>query len=796
MRRCSFLAVFLIFSFNLLANDLKQTVKGRIIDKESHMPIQFATVTISNETYRDGTISDINGEFKVEQVPVGRKTIQVSFVGYETVTISNLEVTMGKELVLNVGMVESAISLDEVQVKAFNNKEKPINSFAPISARTFSVEESQRYAGSMNDVSRMAMNFAGVKLTAETTNEIVIRGNSPASVLFRLEGVDIPNPSHFGDGSNTGGPMSMLNNNVLANSDFLTGAFPAEYGNTIAGVFDLRLRNGNSDKHEFMVQTALMGFELGAEGPLPNIKNGSYVVNYRYSNLSILKVLGMSDMGTASTKYDDLTFKLNFPSTKIGNISVFGLGGRSYMKMYDSERDTTEEKLQMAYESDYEMDMLYDNYTGIIGISHSYILKNSAYTKFTLAATNITNGFKWDSLSTVDRSKMLQYFCDFSRTKYMARFYINKKFDSRNTLRAGLTAEIQTFSMLDSMYDGGIGTYRILRDFSGGEIIPQAYVQYKHRFNEELTTILGVNGIMQVSGRHSSLEPRIGLNWEFIPRNTLSFGYGLHSVNAPVELVRQKILFPDGSYTEPNKELDFTKSHHLVLGYDRVFSGKVRFKSEVYYQYIYNAVVDRNPGTYSLLNKGSYSLPDVNALKNGGKGYHYGVELTAEKFMDKGMYFLSTISLYESKYRGSDGILRDNAFNSNYVFNLLAGKEFILGNGKGDNPKRRKFVLDGKINWAGGQRYTPVDLEASREAGITILDDTQAYSGQLPDYFRIDLRFGYKWMGKSSTKEIAIDIQNFTNRENPFFIKYDPESGDLVTKGFGMMPDLLFRISF
>jgi hypothetical protein len=177
-------------------------------------------------------------------------------------------------------------------------------------------------------------------------------------------------------------------------------------------------------------------------------------------------------------------------------------------------------------------------------------------------------------------------------------------------------------------------------------------------------------------------------------------------------------------------------------------------------------------------------------------GCNYGMELTVEKFMDRGAYFLTTLSLYESKYRGSDGVLRNTAFNSNYVFNLLGGKEFKLGSRRRGSGSIRKIVVDGKINWAGGQRYTPINLEASAAAGSTVYDEENAYASQLPDYFRMDLRVAFKWTGKRSSQELALDIRNLTNRENPFYIKYNVETGDLKTQGFGLTPDLLYRITF
>jgi hypothetical protein len=796
MKKISLLIICSIVMINLYAQNYTQTVKGKITDKDSHTPVSFATVTISNSSFSVGVNADENGYFKIEEVPVGRMILEVFYLGYETITMNNLEVEAGKELILEIELTESIEQIEEVTVLASNNKEKPMNSYAGSSARTFSVEESKRYAGSSNDVSRMAMNFAGVKMSAETTNEIVIRGNSPVGLVFRLEGVDIPNPNHFGDAGTTGGVISLLNNNVLSNSDFLTGAFPAEYGNTLSGVFDLRMRNGNDEQFECIGQIGLMGIELGLEGPLFFSERSSFLLNYRYSTIQLLDALGLSPMGTAIPNYQDVSFKVNVPTKHAGNFSLFGIGGNSNMSFIESDRDTTEERQQMAYESDYEMDIHNDNYNGVIGLKHSYIFNSSAYSTFILSASGVWNYNLWDSLSTEDRTPVLQYYADYNRTKYSAKFNFNKKFNSKNTIRTGISIEQTDFTIIDSIYDGAIETHRVLRDFDGIDQLMNSFVQFKHRFNDNLHVNLGVHIPYQFSNQNVALEPRAGIVWEFLNGSSFHLAYGLHSLVTPVDVLNQNIYNLDGSYSTPNTELDFTKSHHLVFGYDKVFSNKFRLKSELYYQYIYNAVVEIEESSYSLLNRGAYEVYDTGALSNDGTGFNYGIEFTAEKFMDHGSYFLATISLFESKYKGSDGILRGTAFNSNYVVNLLGGKEFQIGTKKENKRYIKKLVIDGKINYAGGMRYTPVDIEASRTAQTTIYDESKPYQEQLPDYFRIDLRIAYKFSGKKTTQEIGFDVTNITNRQNAFDVKYDIENDETQYLSFGMMPNFLYRITF
>jgi hypothetical protein len=342
-----FLSYILLSIFFVTAsNSPTATIRGTIIDRVSRTTLPGANIVLLNTNPFTGTSSNAEGKFRLENVNVGRVSLKVSFIGYKDVYLNNLTLNTGKELVLEIEMDENVITQKTVEIIANVDKSNTINKMTTVSARSFTVEETGRYAGSRNDVARMASNYAGIVGSNDARNDIIIRGNTPSGLLWRLEGVDIPNPNHWGALSATGGPVCILNNNVLSNSDFLTAAFPAEYGNAISGVFDLKMRNGNNEKHEFLGQIGFNGFELGAEGPI-NKKNGSsYLINARYSTLEAMEKLG-ADFGTGSgiPKYKDFSMKLNFPKTKLGSFSVFALGGISDIEMWDSRKDTIKEKV-------------------------------------------------------------------------------------------------------------------------------------------------------------------------------------------------------------------------------------------------------------------------------------------------------------------------------------------------------------------------------------------------------------------------------------------------------------------
>ncbi|MFN3939557.1 MAG: carboxypeptidase-like regulatory domain-containing protein, partial [Chitinophagales bacterium] len=405
------LLLFSLLTYGILgAQSITQTIKGKVIDNQSNETLPGANVIVVGSNPVIGTSTDANGEFKLLNIPVGRVTLQISLIGYEMVVLHNLELTSGKELYVEVGMIEQIILINEVVISASQGKAEAINEMSTVSTRQFSIEESQRFAGARNDVSRMAQNFAGVRGANDAVNDIVIRGNSPVGLLWRLEGIDIPNPNHFGDFGSTGGPVSMLNNNVLANSDFLTGAFPAEYGNAVSGVFDLRMRKGNNEKHEFLGQIGLNGLELGAEGPFSKNSKASYLINYRYSTLGVMSALGINfGTGTAIPFYQDIAFNLNFPTEKAGILNVWGLGGINEIDLISSNAADTVDNL---YAND--VDVFDRSKIGVIGATHTYLFNNSAYTKFSIAASTIINKDQVDSISTETGEPVDFYFQNYT----------------------------------------------------------------------------------------------------------------------------------------------------------------------------------------------------------------------------------------------------------------------------------------------------------------------------------------------------------------------------------------------
>ncbi|SDL25301.1 Outer membrane receptor proteins, mostly Fe transport [Catalinimonas alkaloidigena] len=803
-----FLIPFLFLTtFSAVCQSLTQTVRGRITDAETQAPLVGANVLLldGNPEQPKGTVTDTEGYYRLEGVPVGRHAFRFTYLGYEEDVRQNVIVGSAKEVILNSSLREAITTMAEVEVKAAGVGEVQ-NEMATVSARAFTVDETERYAGSRGDPARMASNFAGVQGADDSRNDIVIRGNSPQGVLWQLEGVPIPNPNHFNIPGTAGGPVTILNNKVLANSDFFTGAFPAQYGNAIAGVFDLKFRNGNNEQHEFSGQLGVLGTELSAEGPLTKNHRSSYLATYRYSTLSLFQALGI-DIGTTSVpRYQDLNFRVNFPLKKGGNLALFGLGGLSHVDILISDQ---KKPVRDLYGQN-DRDQYFSSHMGTVGLTYSRPYGTRTFLKATvLTATEGVSAFHELVYRHVDANDnyqvdslvpLLDY--NFRQHKLSGGLLTYHKFGARSTLSVGANLDWYFFHFQDSLRNIVEGTpryyqFRTRWDAQRSAVLAQPYVQWKYRFSDAWTLNAGVHAqYFSLSGSVSPFEPRLGVQWNLADGQALSLGLGRHSQMQSPYLYFYGQETVDGVPQLHNLKMDFTRSNHAVLSYNRALSRTMRLKAETYYQYLFDIPVTVRPSSFSLVNTGvgfSRFFPDT--LQNTGIGRNYGVELTLEKAFSQGYFFLLTGSLFESTYRGSDGIWRDTDFNGNYAANALVTKEFSFKNNS-------TLQLGTKWTTAGGRRYGPVDLPASEREREVVYVDSLRNSWQIRPYFRVDLRISYRLNRPKVAHEFSLDLVNILDRQNVLNLTYAPNEFDPNASPIreeyqlGFLPLFYYRIDF
>ncbi len=772
----------LFFSTVLPAQTLTQTVRGSVKDKQIKSPLPGAIITLLNVTPAKGAATDTEGNFLLDQVPVGRQTFRVVLLGYHDIVLNDVAVSSGKELILNIEMEEKITENAEVVISA--DKKKPLNEMSTVSARTFSVEETQRYAAAVNDPARAALAFAGVTSVGDGNNFISVRGNAPNGLLWRMEGIEVPNPNHFSSVGSSGGGISILSAQLLANSDFVTGAFAAEYGNATSGVFDLKLRRGNNAKPEFTFQAGVLGIDVAAEGPFSSKHNGSYLINYRYSTLGILSKIGVLGAGGVTT-FQDLSFNIAMPTKSYGTFTVFGFGGLSN-ESYKAKNDSAE----WLTESDRYASKFFAN-TGVAGVTWSQVLGERTFLKIATAASSTGNGYN-ESYLLSDYSARNMYFESYFQNKLTVSATMTHKFNTHHTLRSGIILNELSYDFNMRFYDDSLDKMVDRLQSRGNTETVQAFSQWQYRPTERLTFNLGLHSLGLLLNQTYSIEPRAAARWEFIPGQSLSAGYGLHSQVLPLAVYFAEEQLPDGTKSFSNKELGFLKAHHLVLAYDRSIGENFRIKTEVYHQWLFDVPVKNNPNSsYAVINEIGGRIPD--SLVNEGKGRNVGLELTFEKFFSKGSYFLLSGSFYNSSYKALDNVWHNTRFNGQYACTFTGGKEIVLS----EKRKNRVIGFNVKLIYTGGFYDTPIDIEKSRQLGYTWRDERNAFAEKAPDYFRTDIRLSVKRNHTKWNSTIAIDIQNVTNRKNVFNKYYDADKNQIVNNYQApLIPVLSYRVEF
>lgn len=743
------------------SQNLTQTIRGNIFDSYTHNPLEGASVALLNTDF--GTTTDVNGIYRLENIPVGRYRLQVSFVGYETLTISEILLESGKEMVLEISLKESSSSLKEVVVKSTSSTSR--NKINP-SAEILTIEETLRLPATFYDPARLAFSYAGVASNNDQANHMIIRGNSPNNMSWRLEGVEIVNPNHTSNAgtasdrpSQNGGGVNMLSAQLLGNSRFMRGSFPTEYGNVLSGIMDMSLRKGNNEKHEFTGQIGVIGVDLAAEGPFSKKSKSSYLINYRYSALGLLSAAGV-DLGDETINYQDLAFTTFFPLKKGGEIKLFGLFGSSSNE-FEAKADSLVEIEKDLKNIDYRSNV------SLVG---------GTYTK------SFAQGLRWEN-TIVYSSRMDDYTSRFPSSPSNEYVIFDRENETKVSVNSLLEYRVNSLNKLR----GGINYtfFEVAGDVSSSLIRP--FAEWNLNFSQ-LTIQLGVSFNYFSLNESTSIDPRLLLQYKLSGNQSFILSYGQQS-----RIQNWRVYFPSiSNIGVGNKDLGLTKSNQISLGYQNQINDKVLIKAETYVQLLSNVPVSSTEmnsfSTLNFFNEGIYF-----DLENAGTGTNYGIEITGQQYFSNNSFWLANVSWYESKYKGSDGIERDTRFNGNYIINATYGKEFPYSR------KGKDYILgvNLRVNYMGGLLETPIDEAASEAAGTTVFNEAEAFSLKQNDIFKTDLRIYWKRNKRKFNSTLALDIQNLTNNKNESFKYYDTFLNEVVQNyQLGLIPILSYRIEF
>jgi hypothetical protein len=771
---------------SLASIPLLQTIRGRVVDKDSGEPLEGVNVVIQENDSIFGSTTDAQGYFHISHVKVGRHTIKATYLGYEDTQVADVLVYTGKEPMIGIGMKEAFTNLEEVIVRPNQMNGQPVNSFSISGGRSLSVEETKRFASNFNDVARMITAYPGIAATSDFNNSISIRGNSPNSLQWRLEGVEIPSPNHFAAFGGTGGAVSMLSINLLDNSDFYSGSFAAEYGNALSGIMDMKLRKGNQEKSEKSFQLSFLGIDASAEGPFKKGKKASYLANYRYSTAGILAGLGVLPSGAAPT-YQDLSFNVSFPLSS-GALNVWGVMGDGVFN----------ESISYGGKN---------NLTTSSAIGGITFLKN--FNKSLSVTTTASGTYTFDKL-TQERIFSNNVLEEIRRIRNQGEslrisMQLNKKFSAGSLLRTGFIFSHRYYQIGQRFID--FTDNKKLKnplDSEGRAHYFQGYVQWKKNLGQKFTLNAGLHSIYALFNQQYSVEPRVGLSYQISETKIIAAAVGFHSQLQPLSLYNQKFVQPDGSIEFLNKNLSLSKALHYVLSYDWQMTETLHARAEGYYQNLYQIpVYDGSSSTpynktFSAINSISEYLnsrldsTDPIPLANLGTGENYGLELSLDKRFSKNYYFLFTGTLYQSHYRGADGVQRNTSFNGQHIFTALAGKEYRTG-----FRKSNIVELNARVSWAGNNPQTPIDIATSLKQGQQFYDYARSYESILPDYFRLDLHIGFRKSRAKAAHIWSFDIRNFTGRQNPRYEFLNFNTGKIGYEyQLGFIPVFSYRIEF
>lgn len=799
---------YLLLMSSLIGQTNVQDVFGVVTDAESGEKLFGATVYVLNTDPMMGVTTDFDGAFLLENVPVGRLDIKVSYLGYETATFPQLLLSSGKAYNLDVKLQESFNAVDEVVVlgnKVDRSMLEVHNEMATVSGMSYTLEQGSRYAGSNNDPSRLVLSFPGVRNQGDIQNGISIRGNTPTALLWNLEGMEVQSPNHFAR-EGALGAVNMISSNIMQSVDFYTAAFPAQYANAGSGVFDIKVRKGNPDKHEFSVSAGSLGVEASAEGPFSKKYKGSFLVSYRYSTIGILSQIGVNLGNNASPVYQDLNYKLHLPTKNLGAFSVFGLFGDSYIRpIIIKERDG-------AWSDEYRL--------GIFGVNNKVRISDKSFMNTTMMYSQsrgyFSNAMQRDRFRLNENTgeeeyrglNMIQEDFPILEKRLQADVKIQTKVNPRHSFQTGLNVTYIDFSQAfnrqrhilnynakeEMLVYRGTEVDSSSADLSTVQI--KAFMQHKIRLTEKLNLIAGLSFIHMNYTKFFGVEPRIGLELAYGNSHKFNTGFGMHSRLESLGYYGMESTFFTASrnssgvtmfgedYGSPNRLLDATKSIHFVLGNKLNLAPNLSLKVESYVQYLYQIPVVNSAfgnNDYASLN---FQYPSIYNYDfrfqvdyvNAGQGLNYGVDLTLEKAFTKQYYFLVNGSYYQSKYRTptSEEAYElkwlNTRYNGNFIFTVTAGKDFTIG-----KKKNNIFGLSARSIWAGNNRED-------------FSEDLVPFVNRLRNYFRLDTRVAYTRNKEKYSWVLSLDLQNLSNRIN--------EASNPLINSTGLLPFLNYKASF
>ncbi|MDR1342016.1 MAG: TonB-dependent receptor [Prevotellaceae bacterium] len=753
-----------------------QTVRGWVLDEDTQQPVAGATVGLDS-MYRKFCTTDSSGAFVLTRVPIGKQYLYVKHIAYNAADHYEVALLSGKETTATIALKEAVRLIDEVVVAYGKQKQEGGVRVLPSVVN--------RYAGNVRDPLRMLTSVVGIQNSSDDKNDLIVRGNSPAGVLWMLEGCEILNPNHFSVSGGTGGTVSVFNPDMMGASTIYTGAFPAKFGNVLSAVFDAKLRSGSVHRFEHYAQLSSVDFNVGSEGYL---KKGaaSYNVAYRQSLAGVIDNVSKKyrDMLGATPDFNDFTAKLHFRHRR-GTAKVWAVGGVSQIEV-EAGNGVNNTKLDIGNETK----TLSAGVGELLFLSDNVSLTANLYTS-QLSTKNVKQDHDYAGQGGLPST----IFTD-TEQRYGLNATLTAKINAGNVLNAGVAGNLSSSCVINDERQFPTDTlfyYALEKQYGTLNV----FAEWKYRFGSSMESTLGVHYLYLGLNHTQSLEPRASLSWQPAKNHSVMMAAGMYSRQYPIGIYLTKEHAPEGGFTQPYLSFNFMKSAQVTLSYWATLLPQWSINVNGYYQHHYNVAVDQYSGSYSALNL-AYYFDDIyllhQKLEATGIGRCYGVEVTSRFGEWKGYYAQLNGSLFSAEARGYDKQWYNTAFNSAYALTALAGKEIRL------SPNHKyALTVDVSAMLSGGRRYTPLDVEASIRQMKIIYDEALLNTKQYAPYSRVDAKVGLLYNAKAATHILSFDFRNVFDTKNIYEQVELPLNGEVFTYSVYQLrffPVLSYKVLF
>lgn len=723
-------------------NEPKGNLEGRVMDAETKSPLIGVNIYIKST--QTGTTTDADGKYKISNVPAGLTTIVFSYIGYESVTKTDISIKPGKSVYLDVDMKSSSIELKEVVVTSgyFSEIENK-----PVGTVNFSSEEIRRSPGTAGDVSRILFTLPSIAKVNDQRNSLIVRGGTAAENSFYLDNIEIPNINHFPVEGSSDGPIGILNTDFINDVNFHAGGFSPIYGDRLSSVMDISYREGNKTRFSPRLSLSMAGFGGSVEGAIGQNANYLFSVNRSYIDLIVNQI----EKGSPLPKYGDAQTKIVYRPDENNKITLLDIFSADNIYM----------NKEKAVENNANIYGRTDGVTNTAGMNWQHIWDKLGYSNTSISHTYTK--YKRDYSKTITQNQFYKNNSDEHTIKLRNVNYL--KLDNSSTVEFGLDLS-GMFINFDTYY----GAYEDLY----GNVTPPLTVNNKmdgtkaglfavHHFNlfDNVRIDYGTRLDYFSYNDNIDISPRVNINWQLDKKTSVSIGAGVFHQNIPVNVLAQ---------SEDFKKLKTPTAIHYTAGFAYDIWTATRLSVEVYYKDYYNFPINPEMPTMFLFDQTQvYGIFwSNNSLKDNGRATAKGIELILQKKLAEDFYGLVSGAISNSSYKDYFGKWHNRIYDNRFNFNIEGG--YIPG---------RDWEF--KLRWvyANGAPYTPFDETASKQSGYGVWDLSKTNSERLPDYHSMNIRIDKRFYFQNSSLLLYLSVWNVYSRKNVAFYYWNEVKNEI-----------------